>query len=129
MEKVFLLHDVAWRGESRKEQVILHVDKLPLYFLCSFCLHFYKIVWWFYFNEISNCCVFATLPVYYFDQNLPASPLILPSPSIWNSRVNEKHLLNLFWFLICYVFWLGLGRQVSLIYRNSGPDGFYKNYS
>ena len=47
-----------------KEQVILHADKLPLYFLCSFCWYFHKIVWWFYFNEISNCCVFASLPVY-----------------------------------------------------------------
>ena len=42
----------------------LYVDKLPLYFLCSFCWYFYKIVCWFYFNGISNCCVFASLPVY-----------------------------------------------------------------
>ena len=33
----------------------IHVDKLPLY-LCSFCWYFHKIAWWFYFNEISNCC-------------------------------------------------------------------------
>ena len=80
--------------------MILYVDKLPLYFLCSFCWYFHKIFWWFYFNENSNCCVFAslpfysnlpvycTLPVYYFGWNLPAFPFIPPSsPSIWNSRV------------------------------------------
>ena len=39
-----------------KEQLILHVDKLPLYFLCSFYWYFHKFVWWFYYNEISNCC-------------------------------------------------------------------------
>ena len=44
--------------------MILHVDKLHLYFLCSFCWYFLKIVWRFYFNEISNCRVFASLPVY-----------------------------------------------------------------
>ena len=51
-----------------KDQVILHVDKLTLYFLRYFCWYFHKVVWWFYFNEISNCCVFASLPVY---SNLP----------------------------------------------------------
>ena len=29
--------------------MILHVDKLHLYFLCSFCWYFHKIVWLFYF--------------------------------------------------------------------------------
>ena len=48
--------------------MILHVDKPPLYFLCSFCWYFHKIVWWFYFSEISNCCVFANLPY------IPTSP-------------------------------------------------------
>ena len=73
--------------------MILHVDKLPLYFLCSFCWYFHKIFWWFYFNEISNGCLFASvpvysnLPVYYFDRNLPASSFIPPSPSIWNPTV------------------------------------------
>ena len=38
---------------SCKFQVILHVDKLPFYFLCSFCWYFHRIVWWFYFNENS----------------------------------------------------------------------------
>ena len=41
-----------------------------MYFLCSFCWYFHKIVWWFYFNEISNCCVFANLPY------IPTSPFI-----------------------------------------------------
>ena len=31
--------------------------------------------------------IFANLPVYYFGRNLPASPFILLSPSIWNSRL------------------------------------------
>ena len=89
-------------------EVILHVDKLPLYFLCSFCWYFYKIVWWFYFNEISNSCfcqppclpqpprlltleIFANLPVYYtlsvyyFDRNLPASRLFHP-PLLFETR-------------------------------------------
>ena len=52
----------VWTGSGL--EVILHVDKLPLYFLCSFCWYFHKIVWWFYFNEISDCCVFASLPFY-----------------------------------------------------------------
>ena len=67
----------TWREEENraKEQVILHVDKLPLYFLCFFCWYFHKIVWWFYLNEICNCCVIASLPVY------------SASPSIWKSRV------------------------------------------
>ena len=50
--------------------------------------YFHKIVWWFYFNEISICCVFASLPVYC---NLPVYQLwrflatslfIAPSPFI-----------------------------------------------
>ena len=48
--------------------MVLHVDKQPLYFLCSFCSYFHKIVWWYYFNEISNFCGFASLSVY---SNLP----------------------------------------------------------
>ena len=75
--------------------------------------YFHKIVWWFYFNEISNCCffqaprlfqpsclltleifanllVYCTLLLYYFGRNLPASLLILASPSIWNSRINTS---------------------------------------
>ena len=35
----------------------------------------------------ANLPVYCTLPVYYFGQNLPVSPFIPPSPSIWNSRV------------------------------------------
>ena len=31
--------------------------------------------------------VYCTLPVYYFGRNLPASPFIPSSPSIWHSRV------------------------------------------
>ena len=64
-----------------------------MHFLCSFCWYFHKIVWCFYFNVFSNCCVFRSLPVYctfpgyYFGRNLPASPFIPPSPSISNSRV------------------------------------------
>ena len=34
------------------------------------------------FEDFSNLPVYCTLPVYYFGQNLPASPFILPSPSI-----------------------------------------------
>ena len=30
-------------------------------FLMFFCWYFSKIVWWFYLNEISNYCVFASL--------------------------------------------------------------------
>ena len=97
---IAMKHDVLEEENRAKEQVILHVDKLPLYFLCSFCLFFYKIVWWFYFNEFSKCCfcqppclfqppVYCTLPVYYFGQNLPASHFTLPSPTIWNSRVEN----------------------------------------
>ena len=46
------------------------VDKLPLYYLYSFCWYLHKIIWWFYFNEISNCCVFDSLPF------IPTSPFI-----------------------------------------------------
>ena len=88
--------------------MIPYVHKLPFYFLCSFCWYFHNIVWWFYFNEISNCCafvslfeIFANLPVYYFGRNLPASPFIPPSPSIRNWRVvpvweSHKKAPNLF---------------------------------
>ena len=86
--------------------------------MCSFRWYFHKIVWWFYFNGISNCCVFASLPVYsnpprlltleifanllvycnlpvyYLGRNLPAFPFIPPSPSIWNLRVFD-YILNL----------------------------------
>ena len=34
--------------------------------------------------------IFANLRVYYFGRNLLASPFILPSPSIWNSKVFTK---------------------------------------
>ena len=70
-----------------------------LVFLMFFLLINHKIVWWSYFNEISNCRVFAslpvhcTLPVYYFGRNLPGFPFIPSSPSIWNSRV-LKHVVN-----------------------------------
>ena len=74
------------------------IDKPSLYFLCSFYWYFSKIFWWFYFNEIYNCCVFASLPVYHFGWNLTAvyyvgwnltASLFIPSsPSIWNSRVH-----------------------------------------
>ena len=37
-----------------------------------------------------NLPVYCTLPVYYFSRNVPASPFIPPSPSIWNSRVYAK---------------------------------------
>ena len=111
---IAMKHDVLEEENRAKEQVILHVDKLPLYFFCSFCWYFHKIVWWFYFNKISNCCVFGqsprlfqpsrllslevfanlpvdcAVPVYYFGRNLPASPFTPPSPSIWNSRVNAE---------------------------------------
>ena len=73
-----------------------HVDKLPLYFLCSFCWCFHKIVWWFYFNEISNCCVFAilpvcsNLPVYYLWRFLPISRFIVPSPFIISAEICQR---------------------------------------
>ena len=35
----------------------------------------------------ANLPVYCTLPVYYFGRILPASPFILPSLSIWNSKV------------------------------------------
>ena len=71
-----------------------------MYFLCSFCLYFRKIVWWFYFNEVSNCCfcqpprllaleIFANLPVYCFDQNLPASSFISSSPLKLESKYSK----------------------------------------
>ena len=39
--------------------------------------------------------VYCTLPVYYFDWNLPASPVIPPSPSIWNLRVYNLFMSTL----------------------------------
>ena len=94
-------HNIACRGKSSKRTSDSNVGKLPLYFKCSFCWYFHKIIWWFYFNEISNSSIFASLPVYYFGQNLPASLYILPSPSIWNLRVcfresqNQRAINNL----------------------------------
>ena len=98
----FNKHDVY---KDIQGQVCTSYREATLVFLMFFLLINHKIVWWFYFNEISNCRVFAslpvysnlpvhcTLPVYYFGRNLPGFPFILSSPSIWNSRV-LKHVVN-----------------------------------
>ena len=66
---ITMKHDVVWRGEtSKRTRDSLCRYKLPLYFLYSFCWYFQKIVWWFYVNEIPNCCFFASLSAY---SNLP----------------------------------------------------------
>ena len=74
---ITMKHEVAWRGESSKRtsdsscrSSSSSSSSSSAYFLCSFCWYFHKIVWWFYFNEISNCCF------------LPASPFNPTSPFI-----------------------------------------------
>ena len=56
-------HDVAWRGEPSKRTSDSSCRWSTFVFL-MFCWYFHKIVWWFYFNEICDCCVFASLLVY-----------------------------------------------------------------
>ena len=69
--KLFSDYNEARRSVKRRiEQKTSNSScgKLSSYFLCSFCWYFHKIVWWFYSNEISNCCVFASIS---FHSNLP----------------------------------------------------------
>ena len=102
----FWKHDVYKHTGSGLE-VILHVDKLPLYFLyflifsqdhlmILFLMKFLIAV----FLEASPFINFGDFcqpprllhpPVCYFGQNLPASPFIPPSPSVWNSRVGVTY--------------------------------------
>ena len=110
---VFWLHWSKTQREEEnqaKEQVILHVDKLALYFLCFFVDIFTSLFDDFIsmkfliavflpvspfiptspfinFGDFCQPPVYCTLPVYYFGRNLPAYPFIPPSPSNWNSRV------------------------------------------
>ena len=101
-------------------QMILHVDKLALYFLCSFCWHFHKIVWWFHFKEISNCCVFPNHPVYSLWRFLPISQFIAPSPFIILAEIcqsprllflvysllfeTREYTFSMKWIHICRIF-------------------------
>ena len=105
MEKVFLLHDVAWRGESRKEQVILHVDKLPLYFFVLFVDIFTRSFDDFISTKflIAVFChpprilfwpKFASLPAYF------ALPFNLKLESKWETPVKFVLIFDLLCFLI-----------------------------
>ena len=113
---ITMKHDVAWRGESSKRLVILHVvnylrisyvlfvDIFTRSFDDFISMKFLIVV----SNEVSkflvsncqpprlltleifsNLPVYCTLPIYYFGRNLPASPFIPSSPSIWNWRVQK----------------------------------------
>ena len=111
---VFFYKHYAYKRIQAQVWKWFFIDKPSLYFLCSFYWYFSKIFWWFYFNEIYNCCVFASLPVYhfgwnltavyYFGWNLTASSFISPSPSIWNSRVHSIKTCSQWRVFLYYIF-------------------------